>query len=242
MPLILLTGPKHAGKSSAGRALAALYQCEFLDLDELVSQQSGKSPRTLYQEGVEVFRRAEAAALAGLLAAPAGLPAAPGGALRVVAAGGGLIDNAAALGCLTPVSPLVSDTFDDEAVRGCLTPVPSSVSDTFGDEVARRCLTPAPPSVSDTSLPHPFPQVVMVYLDVSAKTAWQRIRAEKTLPPFLNTATPEETHRALHERRAAAYRQRAWITIAAEGKSPSAVAETIADEIAVRSRAAKQTV
>jgi shikimate kinase len=182
MPLILLTGPKHAGKSSAGRALAALYQSEFLDLDELISEQSGKSPRALYQEGADVFRRAEAAAIASLSAAP-------DSALRVAAAGGGLIDNEAALRCLTPV-----------------------------------------------------PRVVMVYLDVSAKTAWERIRAEKTLPPFLDTANPEETHRVLHERRAAAYRQRAAITIAAEGKSPTAVAEAVAGEIAARSKDAEQTV
>ncbi|GHT97520.1 hypothetical protein FACS1894142_2220 [Spirochaetia bacterium] len=96
---ILLTGPKHSGKTSAGRVLAGIAaECsggEFIDLDELIAQQTGKSPRSLFREGPEVFRAAEAHALQSLMV--------PDGAalgddrehtpLRVIAAGGGLIDN-----------------------------------------------------------------------------------------------------------------------------------------------------
>jgi shikimate kinase len=174
MAILLICGPKHVGKTSAGRALAALCHCEFIDLDELVTRQTNKSPRSLYEEGPELFRQAEAGALASLMSD--GQPP----ALRVVAAGGGLIDNDAAM-------RLVNS----------------------GD-------------------------VVMVYLAVSAATAWNRIRAEKSLPPFLNTETPEATHRALHERRAAAYlasaacaAQRGWV-IQAEGKTSGAIAGEIA--------------
>jgi shikimate kinase len=188
MAILLICGPKHVGKTSAGRALAALCHCEFIDLDELVTRQTGKSPRNLYEEGPEQFRKAEAGALAHLMGRlpdgpPSGgrLPHGQPPALRVVAAGGGLIDNDAAM-------RLVNS----------------------GD-------------------------VVMVYLAVSAATAWDRICAEKSLPPFLNTETPEVTHRALHERRAAAYLasiasggvQRGWV-IQAEGKT----SHTIAGEIA----------
>jgi shikimate kinase len=98
--IILITGPKHSGKTSAASFLARLLGTEFVDLDELVEGQTGKSPRSLFKEGPDVFRQAETRALAGLLslASPgsAGLGQG-GGAVRVVAAGGGLVDNAGAL-------------------------------------------------------------------------------------------------------------------------------------------------
>ncbi|MDR0654752.1 MAG: shikimate kinase [Treponema sp.] len=89
MGIILITGPKHSGKTSAGRALAALMKGPFIDLDELIAEREGKSPRELYREGPEVFRRAEAAALQSLLP--------PGKACVILAAGGGLCDNPVAL-------------------------------------------------------------------------------------------------------------------------------------------------
>ncbi|MDR0997648.1 MAG: hypothetical protein LBL70_01155, partial [Treponema sp.] len=69
MEIILLTGPKHSGKTSAGRALVRLLAektdpaASFIDLDELVEDRTGKSPRALYREGPEIFRKAEADAL-----------------------------------------------------------------------------------------------------------------------------------------------------------------------------------
>ena len=66
-----------------------------------------------------------------------------------------------------------------------------------------------------------------VYLAVSTETAWQRISASTELPPFLETENPQETHRLLHERRAAAYQALADCTISGEGKAPEAVAEEI---------------
>lgn len=64
----------------------------------------------------------------------------------------------------------------------------------------------------------------LVNLEVSAETAWERVSMSAArsgeLPPFLNTATPRETHRLLHERRAAAYREIAGLTVSGEGKTP----------------------
>jgi shikimate kinase len=173
MGLIILTGPKHSGKTTAGRALADRCAGAFTDLDELVQARTGKSPRALFKEGPEVFRRAEAGALQSLL----NMRHEEGG-FHIVAAGGGLVDNGAALDLLKK--------------NGAVT---------------------------------------LVYLDVSAETAWDRIRitAKKTgeLPPFFNTANPQETHRLLHERRAAAYRKIAHIIIQADGKSPAAIGEEL---------------
>jgi len=171
MRFIVLMGPKHSGKTNAGKALASLLSCGFVDLDELIAQRSGKSPRALYGEGPEVFRKAEADALAALLESEM----AGTSSFLVIASGGGLVDNPDAL-----------------------------------------------------SLMGRFP-ITSVFLDVSAQVAWKRIRAKGELPPFLRTDNPEETHRALHERRAAAYRQLASLAIKADGKSSQEIAREIRD-------------
>ena len=163
MKNIFLLGPKHCGKTSVGTILARLCSCPFIDIDQLITEQSGKSPRSLFTEGPAIFRKAETAALVSLLGADTGTGP------RVIAAGGGIIDNPDALALL----------------------------DGSG---------------------------VTVYISVSAQTAWERIRRAGTLPPFLDTENPEETHRALHGRRAAAYQKTAGIIISAEGKNPGEIA------------------
>lgn len=175
METIFLVGPKHSGKTSVGKVLASLCSGRFVDLDELVAERSGKSPRTLYTEGPAVFRKAEAGALAALVGSTLSGP-------HIVAAGGGLIDNPDALILLKKTK---------------------------------------------TALP--------VYLDVSADTAWERISGDAggELPPFLKTDNPRETHRILHERRAAAYRQFARFTIEAELKNPEEIAREIVERLTI---------
>jgi shikimate kinase len=112
--IILLVGPKHSGKTRSGLALrealerrlgnedGAANTAVFADLDALVEAQNGKTPRELFRESAALFREAEAAALKSILQAefvpPAVLvPPASGADLLVLAAGGGLCDNAAAL-------------------------------------------------------------------------------------------------------------------------------------------------
>lgn len=186
--IILITGPKHSGKTTAGAFLAALLEADFVDLDEVVERQTGKSPRSLFREGPELFRQAEARALASLVPAASQKSANPGQGGRaalVVAAGGGLADNAGAL------------------------------------EVLRQ------PGFSGND-------AAIVCLEVSADTAWERIRraAEESgeWPAFLMVENPRETNTALHERRGAVYRDIAALRVNGEGKT----AETIAREIALR--------
>jgi shikimate kinase len=169
MGIILLAGPKHSGKTSAGRALEASGWGYFTDLDECIEVRTGKSPRALFREGSGIFRKAEAEALASLLQG--------GTENTIIAAGGGLVDNGEALALLENHKKTT------------------------------------------------------VYLEVSAETAWERIRqAAETggLPPFLDTPNPEETHRLLHTRRAEAYRAIADIIIKAENKNPGEIAAEIA--------------
>jgi len=168
---IILMGPKHSGKTNAGRALASLCSCEFIDLDELISQTTGKTPRQLYIESPVIFQKAEADAVAAIINSDA--------QYSVIATGGGIIDNSEAVALLPKIN------------------------------------------------------AVTVYLNISAENAWQRITnsIDGELPPFLQTENPQETHRVLHERRAAAYSQFAKIVIEAEDKSSKEIAVMIIESM-----------
>jgi len=171
---IVLTGPKHSGKTSAGKILTSLYSCEFIDIDELILQRTGKSPRELYSESVKIFQKAEADAMDSLLADSGKTEQ-----RRVIATGGGVIDNNDALEILNKLN------------------------------------------------------AVIVYLDIYADSAWDRISSsmDGILPPALRTGNPRETHTAMHERRAAAYLQLANIVIFAEGKTPDEIAAEIIESV-----------
>ena len=94
--LILITGPKHSGKSSCARALGEISGWEFFDLDECVEQQTGKTPRALFTEGPKIFREAEAEALARLIQPPESIIPKEQ-TCRILSLGGGIIDNKKAM-------------------------------------------------------------------------------------------------------------------------------------------------
>jgi shikimate kinase len=81
----ILIGQRGSGKSTLGKILASKWQCPFQDLDELVENHSGKSPRHWIQEGREIiFRHWENQLLChwikkeeGILATGAGAPLFP---------------------------------------------------------------------------------------------------------------------------------------------------------------------
>lgn len=172
--LIIITGPKHSGKTMTARTLEKITGGEAVDLDDIVERQTGIKVRALFKEGPEIFREAEARALASLAEIQ-------NQGLRIIAAGGGLVDNPEAMALLGR-----------------------------------------------------HREIIIVYLDVSPETAWQRILQTTSggeLPPFLNTETPRETHCALHKRRAEAYKALARLTISAENKSSEEIAGEIAEHL-----------
>jgi len=97
--MIVLIGPKHSGKTSAGRELALLLKIPFYDLDALIEERAGQSVRSLYSAGPELFREAEAEALEALLSLHESDENQAEGCITggVLAAGGGITDNPAAL-------------------------------------------------------------------------------------------------------------------------------------------------
>lgn len=77
---IVLVGLPGAGKSSAGRILAGLLETHFVDLDDAIVRETGRSiPELFAGDGEATFRALERAAMHRALAEPA----------QVIAPGGG---------------------------------------------------------------------------------------------------------------------------------------------------------
>jgi len=95
---IALIGFMGAGKSAAGRALAAKLDMEFIDLDSLIEQKAGISIADIFaRDGEPAFRRMEAEAAARV----AGL------VKKVIACGGGVVLEQKNIGLLRKSSIIV---------------------------------------------------------------------------------------------------------------------------------------
>lgn len=120
MQNIILTGFMGTGKSTVGRLLAARLGCRFVDTDEWIVAQDGRSIPTIFaQSGEAAFRQWEARA-AQTLAAERGL---------VIATGGGLLLNPANVAALAPSGPIF-----------CLTARPETILQRLEGEEAKRPL------------------------------------------------------------------------------------------------------
>jgi Shikimate kinase len=81
-PVAVLVGAPGAGKTTVGRELAERLGVEFIDVDSVIAQESGKSiPDIFVEDGEAEFRRLEKEAVITTL----------GGASGVVSLGGGAV-------------------------------------------------------------------------------------------------------------------------------------------------------
>ena len=79
---VILVGLPGSGKTTVGRRAAELLSAEFIDIDEIVESETGRSITTIFADSGEPgFRRLERAAIQRALEGPA----------RLIAAGGGWI-------------------------------------------------------------------------------------------------------------------------------------------------------
>jgi shikimate kinase len=76
---VLLIGPRGCGKSTVGPILADRLAVAFVDADDAIEHETGRSIRELFER--DEFRDAEAAVLARLLRGPPAVVAAGGGAV-----------------------------------------------------------------------------------------------------------------------------------------------------------------
>ena len=104
--IILITGPKHSGKTQCARALGKITGGQAIDLDEIIEKETGRTPRELFLEGPAIFRKAETLALERAILERVIMERSineakdsclPQSTMRIIAAGGGLIDNGEAL-------------------------------------------------------------------------------------------------------------------------------------------------
>jgi shikimate kinase len=118
---VTLTGFMGTGKSTVGRLLAVRLASRFVDTDQWIVAQDGRSIPTIFaQSGEAAFRQWEAQA-AQTLAAERGL---------VIATGGGLLLNPANVAALAPTGPIF-----------CLTARPDTIWQRLqGDEGKRPLL------------------------------------------------------------------------------------------------------
>ena len=63
---IILTGMMGSGKTTVGKELAVLLNCNFIDLDEIIEKKYGKISDIIAQKGEAYFREAETQELKNL--------------------------------------------------------------------------------------------------------------------------------------------------------------------------------
>jgi shikimate kinase len=81
-PCVVLTGPPGSGKTTVGRALAALLGVELRDTDEAIEGQQGQSISDIFMdEGEPRFRELERDVVASSLASHSGVVSLGGGAV-----------------------------------------------------------------------------------------------------------------------------------------------------------------
>jgi len=100
---IALMGIKHCGKSTQGKILAKKLGTDFYDTDDVITKQTGKSPREIYTElGEEEFKTAEKNACKYISEQIINSNKAV-----VIATGGGICNNSSALLELQKVSTFI---------------------------------------------------------------------------------------------------------------------------------------
>ena len=109
---IILLGIKHSGKSTQGKLAAKHFECDFFDTDDEITKMTGKTPRQIYTEsGQEAFLKAEEEACRTLAES---VKNSGNGKRAVIATGGGICNNQAALEELHKIGIFVFLDSDEE--------------------------------------------------------------------------------------------------------------------------------
>lgn len=99
---IIFTGIKHCGKSTQGKILAKRLGWAFFDTDDMIQEETGRSPRQIYsEEGIETFMKHE------LYTCQILAEKINSGLNLVIATGGGICNNSKAIKILRDVGQIL---------------------------------------------------------------------------------------------------------------------------------------
>ena len=110
MANIVLIGMPGAGKTTIGRKLGKALGRQVLDADDKVVEQTGRTIKDLFQEGEDVFRQAETAAVK-TLAAMDGI---------IISCGGGVVKRPENIAFLQATGKIFFLNRDLAAIAGCV--------------------------------------------------------------------------------------------------------------------------
>ena len=110
MANIVLIGMPGAGKTTIGRKLGKALGRPVLDADDKVVEQTGRTIKDLFQEGEDVFRQAETAAVK-TLAAMDGI---------IISCGGGVVKRPENIAFLQATGKIFFLNRDLAAIAGCV--------------------------------------------------------------------------------------------------------------------------
>lgn len=98
---IILLGIKHCGKSSQGKLLSKELNCPCIDIDEKITELTGKTPRQIYNEsGVTAFMQKEEEACKEIASLYKDKQI-------IISTGGGICDNPPALEILSSLGTFI---------------------------------------------------------------------------------------------------------------------------------------
>ena len=110
MANIVLIGMPGAGKTTIGRKLSKALGRPVLDADDKVVEQTGRTIKDLFQEGEDVFRQAETAAVKALSAVDG----------IIISCGGGVVKRPENIAFLQATGKIFFLNRDLAAIAGCV--------------------------------------------------------------------------------------------------------------------------
>jgi shikimate kinase len=219
--ILSITGFMGCGKSSVGRRLSQLLCCRFMDLDEMIEKEAGKSiPEIFAEEGEKGFREMELAMLSSILSAR---QREFGRSLRSPHHCASLVvPSLPCRGWHGPHLPLSSHPESDESAENSDSDNSMEIISLGGGTVmTRECAE----IVRE--------RTVCAYLRASAETLAEHLEGETQGRPMLK-GNVRKRITELMAQRSSTYESTAHIIIDIDGKSVDDVAQAIIDSLSRR--------
>ena len=214
--ILSITGFMGCGKSSVGRKLSQLLCCPFMDLDEMIETEAGKSIPEIFAEiGESGFRQMEHRVLSSVLSVKT--EEGEDRATRGTKAGG---PQAKRSGGVSEANVRTSSVEQTETEEGTTT-ILQIISLGGGTIMTRECAE----IVRERTM--------CVYLRASVQTLTEHLEGETQGRPMLSGNVHERISELMAQR-AATYESTAHIIIDIDGKSVDEVAHAIIDSLSRR--------